>query len=149
MGTVMQQPVAVQPGSGHKLPTLGVTHLLTSAQTGGAYYLCEAIFGPESGSPLHVHHHEDEVIYVLEGALDVRLDNDELHIPVGGVVHLPKKFPHALYNPLQTPLKIMVHAIPGGLEGYFDEVEAALQNDSLDQELHTTISAKYGLEWLE
>ena len=149
MGTVMQQPVAVQPGAGHKLTNLGVTHLLTSAQTGGAYYLCEAIFGPERGSPLHIHHHEDEVIYVLEGALDVRLDKQGLHIPVGGVVHLPKKFPHALYNPLKTPLKIMVHAIPGGLEGYFDEVETALQSRSLDAELHTTISAKYGLEWLE
>lgn len=149
MGTLMQQPVAVQSGSGHKLPNLGVTHLLTSAQTGGAYYLCEATFGAERGSPLHIHHHEDEVIYVLEGALDVRLDKETLHISAGGVVHLPKKFPHALYNPLQTPLRIMVHAIPGGLEGYFDEVEAALQNGSLDEELHTTISAKYGLEWLE
>lgn len=149
MSSVVQQPVAVQPGSGHTLPNLGVTHVLTSAQTGGTYYLCEAIFGPESGSPLHIHHREDEVIYVLEGALDVRLGKDTLHIPAGGVVHLPKKFPHALFNPLQTPLKIMVHAIPGGLEGYFDEVEAALQNGSLDAELHTTISAKYGLEWLE
>lgn len=149
MGTLMHQPVAVQPGSGHQLPNLGVTHLLTSAQTGGAYYLCEAIFGPESGSPLHIHHHEDEVIYVLEGAIDVRLDKDTLHIQAGGVVHLPKKVPHALYNPLQTQLKIMVHAIPGGLEGYFDEAEAALQNGALDAKLHTTISAKYGLEWLE
>jgi mannose-6-phosphate isomerase-like protein (cupin superfamily) len=149
MDTVMGQPVAVQPGAGQRLPNLGVTHLLTSAQTGGAYYLCEAIFGPESGSPLHIHHREDEVIYVLDGTLDVRLDKDTLHIPTGGVVHLPKKFPHALYNPLQTPLKIMVHAIPGGLEGYFDEVEAALQAGSLDADMHTSISAKYGLEWLE
>lgn len=149
MGTVLQQPIAVLPGSGSKLVNLGVTHLLTSAHTGGAYYLCEAIFGPESGSPMHKHHHEDEVIYVLEGALDVRLDRQSLHIPSGGVVHLPKKFPHALYNPLKTPLRIIVHAIPGGLEGYFDEVEAALQNGTLDAEAHSSISAKYGLEWLE
>lgn len=149
MGTVFQPPVAVLPGSGRKLVNLGVTHLLTSEQTGGAYYLCEAIFGPESGSPLHKHHHEDEVIYVLEGALDVRLDKQQLHIPSGGVVHLPKKFPHALYNPLRTPLKIMVHAIPGGLEGYFGEVDSALQNETLDSDLHNSISEKYGLEWLE
>lgn len=149
MSTMLQQPIAVLPGSGRKLAHLGVTHLLTSAQTGGAYYLCEAIFGPESGSPLHIHHHEDEVIYVLEGELDVRLDTDKLHVPSGGVVRLPKKSPHALYNPLKTPLKILVHAIPGGLEGYFDEVETALENGSLDDALHASISAKYGLEWLE
>ena len=149
MGAILQQPIAIQPGSGRELKSLGVTHKLTGAQTGGAYYLCEAVFGPESGSPLHIHHHEDEVIYVLDGAIDIRLDVQRLHVPVGGIVHLPKKVPHALYNPLKTPMKIMVHAIPGGLEHYFDEVEAALQNGSLDEETHTRISTKYGLEWLE
>lgn len=149
MGIVLQHPIAVQPGSGRELKSLGVTHKLISTQTGGAYYLCEAIFGPESGSPLHIHHNEDEIIYVLEGAIDIWLENYTLHAPTGGAVHLPKNVPHALYNPLKTPLKLMVHAIPGGLENYFDEVESALHNGSLDDELHTKISAKYGLEWLE
>lgn len=149
MGTVVQQPVAVQAAQGTKLTSLGVTHKLTSAQTGGAYYLCEAIFGPESGSPLHIHHREAEVIYVLEGAIEIRLENETLSVLVGGTVHLPKGVPHALYNPAKTPLKIMVHAIPGGLENYFDEVDAALQNGTLEADMHTQISAKYGLEWLE
>ncbi len=149
MGTVLQQPIAIQPGSGTELKSLGVTHKLTSAQTGGAYYLCEAVFGPESGSPLHIHHYENEVIYVLEGALDIRLDQQKLHVPTGGTVHLPKKVPHALQNPLKTPLKVMVYAIPGGLEHYFDEVDAALQKGTLDVDTHHKISMKYGLEWLE
>lgn len=149
MGSVLQQPVAIQPDSGRVLKFLGVTHKLTSAQTGGAFYLCEAKFAPESGSPLHIHHYEDEVIYVLEGAIDIRLDKENLHAPVGGIVHLPKKIPHALQNPLETPLRIMVYAIPGGLENYFDEVDAALQNGSFDAETHAKISAKYGLKWLE
>jgi len=149
MDTILQQPIAIEPGSGRELRSLGVTHKLTSAQTGGAYYLCEAVFGPESGSPLHIHHYENEVIYVLEGALDVRLDHEKLHVPAGGTVHLPKKVPHALQNPLTTPLKIMVYAIPGGLEHYFDEVDNALQNGPLDAETHQKISMKYGLEWLE
>ena len=149
MSTILQQPTAVQPDSGTTLKNLGVTHKLTSNQTGGAFYLCEAVFGPESGSPLHIHHNEDEVIYVLDGAIEIRLDQNTLQIPVGGIAHLPKKVPHALYNPLKTPLKIMVHAIPGGLEGYFNEVDAALEAGSLDAETHTRISARYGLEWLE
>lgn len=149
MSTSLQQATAVQPGSGTTLKNLGVTHKLTSSQTGGAFYLCEAVFGAESGSPLHIHHNEDEVIYVLDGAIEIRLDQTSLRVPAGGTVHLPKKVPHALYNPLKTPLKIMVHAIPGGLEGYFNEVDAALEDGSLDAETHTRISARYGLEWLE
>jgi hypothetical protein len=50
---------------------------------------------------------------------------------------------------LKTPLKIMVCAIPGGLENYFNEVETALQNGPMDDETHRKISIKYGLEWLE
>lgn len=149
MDTILQKPVVVPPGSGRTLKLLGVTHKLTSAQNGGAYYLCEAEFAPESGSPLHIHHFEDEVIYVLEGAIEIRLDNEKLRAPAGGIIHLPKKVPHALYNPLKTPLKIMVCAIPGGLENYFNEVEATLQSGSLDDETHRKISMKYGLEWLE
>jgi mannose-6-phosphate isomerase-like protein (cupin superfamily) len=149
MGTVIPQPVAVLPGAGRILQFLGVTHKLTSEQTGGAFYVCEAVFGPESGSPLHIHHYEDEVIHVLEGAIDIRLDNETLHAPAGGIVHLPKKIPHALQNPLKTPLRIMVHAIPGGLEHYFNEVDAALENGSFNAGIHTEISKKYGLEWLE
>ena len=149
MGTVVPQPVAVLPGTGRVLKSLGVTHKLTSDQSGGAFYVCEAVFGPESGSPLHIHHYEDEVIHVLEGAIDIRLDNEKLHAPVGGIVHLPKKIPHALQNPLKTPLRITVHAIPGGLEHYFNDVDAALQTGLFNAEIHTEISKKYGLEWLE
>ena len=149
MGIVVPQPVAVLPGAGRTLQFLGVTHKLTSEQTGVAFYVCEALFGPESGSPLHVHHYEDEIIHVLDGAIDIRLDNEKLHAPAGGIVHLPKKIPHALQNPLNTPLRIIVHAIPWGLEHYFDEVDAALQDGSFSAEVHQAISKKYGLEWLE
>lgn len=143
------KPISVAPDAGKLLKRMGVTHKLTSQQTGGAYYLCEAVFAPESGSPFHIHRYEDEVIYVLEGAIDIRLDNEKLQAPVGGVIHLPKNIPHALYNPLKTPLKIMVYAIPGGLENFFNEVETALENGSLDKETYTKISTRYGIEWLE
>jgi mannose-6-phosphate isomerase-like protein (cupin superfamily) len=148
MDTAVPQPVAVLPGAGRTLQFLGVTHKLTSDQSGRAFYVCEAVFGPESGSPLHIHHYEDEIIHVLEGDIEIRLDDEKLYAPVGGIIHLPKKIPHALQNPLKTPLRIMVYAIPGGLEHYFDEVDAALKNGSFNAEVHSEISKKYGLEWL-
>ena len=55
------QPIVVPPGSGETLKFLGVTHKLTHGQTGGAYYLFELEFDPESGNRLHVHQHEDEM----------------------------------------------------------------------------------------
>ena len=149
MSIVVPGAVAVLPEAGRRLEHLGVTHKLTEEQTGGAFYVCEAVFGPEGGSPLHIHHHEDEIIHVMEGVIDIRLDREKLHVPAGGIIHLPKRIPHALQNPWKTPLRIMVHAIPGGLEHYFNDVDTALTEGSFTAEIHAQISKKYGLEWLE
>ena len=143
------KPFVVPPSSGKVLKLVGVTHKLISQQTGGGYYLFEAEFEPESGNRLHVHTYEDEVVYVLHGAIQIRLGAGKLEASEGGVVHLPKGIPHALYNPLKTPLKILALAIPGGMEQFFDELEAAMQDGSMDDAQHREISRKYGIEWLE
>jgi quercetin dioxygenase-like cupin family protein len=67
------QPIVVPPGSGKVLKFLGITHKLTHQQTSGTYYLFEFEFDPESGNSLHMHRYEDEVVYVLEGAIEIRL----------------------------------------------------------------------------
>ena len=149
MSILHLQPVALAPGSGRVLNILGITHKLTRAQTGGAYYLFEFEFGPGDGNSLHVHRYEDEVIYVLKGEVEIRLDRQRMHAKKGGVAYLPKNIPHALYNPAKTPLKVLAAAIPGGMEDYFDELEAALALGPLDDEANNKISLKYGIEWLE
>jgi quercetin dioxygenase-like cupin family protein len=147
--TFIPRPIAVPPDSGKVLNILGVTHKLTRPQNGGGYYLFESEFGPEGGNRLHVHRHEDEVVYVLKGEIEIRLAGQKLHAVKGGVVHLPKNIPHALQNPLKTPLRILAMAIPGGMEFYFDELESALADGTLDNDTHRNISLKYGIEWLE
>ncbi len=143
------QPIVVPPDSGRVLKFLGVTHKLTPQQTDSGYYLFEFEFDPESGNRLHVHSYEDEVVYVLEGAIEIRLGDQKLQAVTGGVVHLPKHIPHALYNPLKTPSRYLGMAIPGGMENFFDELAAAQEAGSLDDVTHKKISQKYGIEWLE
>jgi len=143
------QPIVVPPDSDKVLQFLGVTHKLTQKQTGGAYYLFEFEFDPESGNSLHVHSYEDEVVYVLEGAIEIRLGDQKLQTVTGGVAHLPKHIPHALYNPLKTPSRYLGLAIPGGMENFFDELATAQETDTLDDETHKKISREYGIEWLE
>ena len=149
MNVIIPKPITIPPGSGKIFKSVGVTNKLTGAQTGGAYSLFEVELEPESGTLLHVHRYEDEIVYVLKGEIEIRLATQRLHALKGGVAYLPKNIPHAFYNPLKTPLKILVTAIPGGLEDYFDELEAALAIGPLDDELHNKISLKYGIEWLE
>jgi mannose-6-phosphate isomerase-like protein (cupin superfamily) len=143
------QPFVVSPSSGKVLKLVGVTHKLISQQTGGGYYLFESEFDSESGNRLHVHTYEDEVVYILQGAIQIRLGDGKLEASAGGVAHLPKGIPHALYNPLKVPLRILALAIPGGMEQFFDELESAMQDGSMDDAKHKEISRKYGIEWLE
>ena len=96
-----------------------------------------------------MHTYEDEVVYVLQGAIQIRLGDGKLEASEGGVAHLPKSIPHALYNPLKTPLRILALGIPGGMEQFFDELESSLQDGSMDEAKHREISRKYGIEWLE
>ena len=143
------QPIVVPPDAGKVLEFLGVIHKLTYPQTGGAYYLFEFEFDPESGNRLHVHQHEDEIVHVLEGAIEIRVGDQKLQATAGSVTHLPKRIPHALYNPLKTRSRYLGIAIPGGMEYFFDELAAAQEAGSLDDAEHRRISLKYGIEWLE
>ena len=143
------QPIVIPPGSGKQFKFMGVTHKLTQPQTGGAFYLFESEFEPETGNSLHVHRYEDEVVYVIQGGIEIRLDNGKLQVGAGGVAHLPKNIPHALYNPLKTSLRFLTLTVPGGMENFFDELGTAKENGTLDDALHKKISRKYGIEWLE
>ena len=143
------RPIFIQPRSGKVLEIMGVTHKLTSDQTGGAYYLFESIFGPGDGNKLHVHRREDELGYVLDGALEIRLGDQTLAMGAGGLAHLPKNIPHAIRNPLQTSSHYLFMAIPGGLDNSFNAAEAASKDGAMDDAAFRKLSLEYGIEWLE
>ena len=143
------QPIFLPPGSGRVLDFLGVTHRLTSEQSGGSIYIFESTFEPGTGNRLHVHDREDEIAYVLEGALEVRLRDRSEILEAGGVGRLPKKLPHAIRNPLDTPSRYLFLAVPGGIERWFDAVADAEGGGPLDDALFRKLSEDYGIGWLE
>ena len=143
------QPVFVPPGSGRVLDFLAVTHRLTSEQSGGSIYIFESAFEPGTGNALHVHSREDEIAYVLEGALQVRLRDRTAILEAGGVARLPKNLPHAIRNPLETPSRYLFMAVPGGLDRWFDAVADATGDGSLDDALYSKLSRDFGIGWLE
>jgi mannose-6-phosphate isomerase-like protein (cupin superfamily) len=142
-------PVFVPAQSGTVLDFLAVTHKLTSQQTGGACYVFESAFDPETGNRLHVHGREDEIAYVLEGALEVRLPTETRTLDAGGIARLPKGLPHAIRNPLKTPSRYLFIAVPGGLDRWFDAVAQAQRDGLLDDAMFRKLSLDVDLGWLE
>lgn len=143
------QPVFVPPHAGKVLDFLAVTHKLTSQDTGGAYYLFRSDFDPGTGNQLHVHRREDEMGYVLEGALEIRLGDRTSVLGAGGVAHLPKGIPHAIRNPLETPSRYLFMTVPAGLDRWFDAIADAKDRGVLNDATYRKLSEDFGIDWLE
>lgn len=50
-------------------------------------------------APLHLHRNDDEAWYVLEGALRVKLGDEEVELGPGCGVMVPRGTPHTYWNP--------------------------------------------------
>ena len=61
--------LVIQPNEGRQFNVMGATisYKATADDTGGAYSLAIETTPPHGGLPLHVHHREDEAMYILEG----------------------------------------------------------------------------------
>lgn len=149
MGPGDDRPIFVPPRAGTVLDFLGVTHKLTSPQTGGTIYLFETAFDPGTGNRLHVHGREDEIGYVVQGALEIRLADRSEVLEAGWIARLPKGIPHAIRNPLETPSGYLFMTVPAGLDRWFDAVAQAKSDGSLDDALFRALSLEYEIDWLE
>ncbi len=143
------RPNFVPAHSGTVLDFLAVTHKLTSQQTGGTIYLFELAFEPGTGNRMHVHGREDEIGFVIEGALEVRLDDRSEILEAGGIARLPKGIPHAIRNPLDIPSRYLFMAVPAGLDRWFDAVAQAERDGLLDDAMFEALSKDSGIDWLE
>jgi uncharacterized cupin superfamily protein len=65
-----------------------------------------------TGSPLHIHHTDDEAWYVLEGTLGFRLADDEIEAPAGSAVLARRETPHTYWNAGDFPARYLLVLTP-------------------------------------
>jgi quercetin dioxygenase-like cupin family protein len=142
----------VPPGEGETVWLLGDTYtlLVSGEQTGGAFTLLEALVPPGGGPPPHIHHLEDEMFIVLEGALLVTVAGSALPAPVGTVIFEPKGPPHSCAVVGTAPVRLYFLYAPAGMEEMFAEIgkpaqagTAAPQASEEDVARLLAIAAKY------
>jgi quercetin dioxygenase-like cupin family protein/ketosteroid isomerase-like protein len=95
--------------------------------TGRSLSALETSVMPGEGPPLHVHVNEDEFIYVLEGLLRMRLEDDVDDAPAGSFVFIPKGTPHTWQNAGGDVARFLFGFTPGapGMEHFFERGAAA------------------------
>ena len=62
---------------------------------GGIAVIEQTSLSQGSGTPLHVHHFQNEIFYVLEREYFSKVGDDEFHLSAGDSIFLPQKLPHA------------------------------------------------------
>ncbi len=91
-------------------------------QTGGELTAFESTAAPGEGPPFHLHVREDELLYVLEGRLRVRLEDAFHEAPAGSVLFISRGVPHAWQNVGETPARFLALFTPAapGMEAFFE-----------------------------
>lgn len=97
-------------------------HLLTAEESDGAMGLSEVTMPPGIAPPLHVHTHEAEAFYLLEGTMTYRAGNDVVQLTAGDFIYLPASLPHAFRVTGSAPARFLALTTPGGLMHLYDEV---------------------------
>jgi mannose-6-phosphate isomerase-like protein (cupin superfamily) len=135
---------------GQTLNVLGERVVITvpSEAVGGRYAMATVECGPDSGPPLHVHSREDEIFYVLEGALEIQCGDDRFIAQAGDTAVLPCGVPHTFRNHGAIRSKVLVTMVPGGFEQFFVETHRLQERDSATPEAVMALGAKFGMAFL-
>ncbi len=130
-----------------------VSVLISGAQTNGRFALIQTHHTKGCEPPRHVHHHEDEMVYVLEGHVQVFVGESCIDAAAGTSVLLPQGIEHSVVLH-SDQAKFLLMLIPAGLEGYFKELSVpathlhrppAEGGTPCIEQLITT-AARYGIE---
>jgi mannose-6-phosphate isomerase-like protein (cupin superfamily) len=140
--------VVLGPGAGRFVPVPGQphTHKAGADDTRGAYALLETVLTGQ-GPPQHIHHAEEEAVYMLDGEIDIMVGEDTVRATPGSFVLVARGTAHTFWNVGLTPARLLVIVSPPGFEQMFDEVVGDSEIDPATfVERVTAVAHKYGLE---
>jgi mannose-6-phosphate isomerase-like protein (cupin superfamily) len=130
----------------------------TSEQTQQAYSLHVDVIPPGAEPPAHLHRHQDEAFFVLDGAISVHCGNQTWRGSAGTFIFLPQSVPHAFRVEGNRPVTMLVINSPGGVQGFehfVEEMGTPAQAFTLpatsapDLEKLHRLAAKYDIEFVE
>ena len=127
--------------AGEGVPDRGAEVKASGRSTGGSLTVIELTVA--AGPPKHTHTREDESIYVFTGTLSVECGEDRFEAGPGSFVFLPRNVPHT-FRPLGGLATGLLVVAPGGLDGYFAELHAALNANASPAEI-AVVQEKYGI----
>lgn len=111
-------------------------------QQGSGAAFCEYITSKGEEPPSHTHKTEDEMFYVLEGAVTFRCGEETFDLEKGGFIFLPRGIEHGYTIRSEDPVRLIVVTSPvragssGGWGGFIADMESG-QGDLIAKPKHS------------
>jgi quercetin dioxygenase-like cupin family protein len=117
---------------------------VSSDETAGTMGVWEEAAEPGEGPPLHIHHREEEMFFVLEGHFRFHCGDEVFEGGPGTTAVLPRGVPHTWQCIGDARGRMLVSVTPGGFERFFLDLEALPHADPVAV---ATLAAGYGLQF--
>ncbi len=143
------------PGEGKSLSLggLGVIYKVMPEDTGGALAVVEHPIEPGRLVRPHTHSREDEISYVKEGEIGVRIGDREFTAGPDTWVFKPRGVQHTFWNSGPRQARLLEIITPGAFAHYFEELAAIRSaigpsDDAKLAELRSKYGVSFSMEWV-
>ena len=96
--------------------------LLIGEETAGSLYATDVYLSPGFGAPPHHQPTEEELWYLLEGQLDVRVGTRSTVLRAGAFAFIPRDTTHTFRSSGTSPAHLLAWNAPAGHERAFEEM---------------------------
>ena len=103
----MSSPIIARPLAGQVLGKAADSFVIAEWEDPGGHADTPFLI-----APLHLHHHDDEAWYVLEGVLGVRRGDEVVEAHAGCGVLVPRGTPHTYWNPAEERCRYLLIMTP-------------------------------------
>jgi quercetin dioxygenase-like cupin family protein len=147
------QPYLLAESEGDPFWFIGslAVHKATARNTGGSFDLVEHRLPAGFAPPRHVHRHDDEAFYIVEGDALFWYGENELRAERGGFIYLPRDVEHT-FKVGSNGARILTLTLPSGFADFVAEVGERAQRleipppGPMDPQRLATIAGRYGIE---
>ncbi len=125
--------------------TLEIDAKISTADSQGAIFLWEVTAAEKSGPPRHVHFHQDEWFYVVQGEFVVEIGGTIYFLSPGDSILLPRGVPHAYAHVSDDVGKMLVAVFPACTFEQFHEESRHVGPGSTREEVEE-LFRKHGMK---
>lgn len=139
------KPLIVTPEEALPIKPFGLEMqvLLTSEQTHRAVSVIYCSHKPGEGPPDHLHHTQEECIFIVDGSYEVTIAGITRTVGAGTMLFVPRSVTHRFRNIGTTVGHMLDWSVPGGQDHYFRAISELAVGGGFDNQKAMEISEKH------